>query len=343
MGGLTALDAIPDLMRQSAVPGLILGVWEDGAAPYLRGFGVRDTATGEPMTPDLYMRIGSLSKTFTTTAVLQLVDRGDLGLDDSIASHLADVPCGDAITIRQLAGMRSGLWDYSEEVIPLMPGQPGRQWTPEELLAIGYRNSPLFAPDAKFDYSNTNTVLLGVLVETVTGQSLKDFVHQHILAPQQLAATFVPSDATLPKPHAHGYTRTPDGTVDAATWNPSWGFGAGNMISAASDLARWARALATGALLSAATQGERMKFLPAPPEGDGTLYGLGLENQNGWIGHNGNIAGYQSYMYFLPSENKSIVMLANSNVDPVGVWKMFGHIVDDVSPNHGWPGLPKTT
>ena len=120
-------ETIPRAMQQASVPGAIVGVWQDGAAPFVRAFGVRDTASGEPMTTNLYMRIGSVTKTFVTTAILQLVDQGKLGLDDPISTYVPDVPNGDTITIRQLAAMRSGLYSYSNEVIPALADQPDRQ------------------------------------------------------------------------------------------------------------------------------------------------------------------------------------------------------------------------
>ncbi|WP_050066289.1 serine hydrolase [Rhodococcus sp. RD6.2] len=334
-------ETIPMAMERASVPGAIVGVWQDGAAPYVEAFGVRDTSTGEVMSTDLSMRVGSVTKTFTTTAVLQLVDQGRVGLDDSIDVYVPGVPNGDTITIRQLAAMRSGLPDYGEVVIPLLPSQPQRQWTPRELLEIGFSTPPLFPPGTAFDYSNTNTVLLGLVVEKATGRPLADYIADHITGPEALDHTSVGDTAAFPAPHARGYTRTSDGeTVDATDWNPSWGYGAGDMISTLDDLSVWARVLADGTLLTPVTQHEREEFQPAPSEGSGSLYGLGVEYQNGWIGHNGNIAGYQAYAYRLPSEGKTMVVLVNSNVDPLGVWNLVTEIVSVVSPDHPWPGPP---
>ena len=105
-----------------------------------------------------------------------------------------------------------------------------------------------------------------------------------------------PADAEFPSPHAQGYFKLPDGTVvDATDWNPSWGWASGSMISTLDDMRVWARDLAIGKLLSPAMKRERDQFLPAPAEGEGALYGLAIENQNGWIGHNGNIMSYMAY------------------------------------------------
>jgi D-alanyl-D-alanine carboxypeptidase len=180
-------ETIPRGMQQASIPGAIVGVWQDGAAPYVRAFGVRDTASGEPMATNLYMRIGSLTKTFTVTAVLQLVDQGKLGLDDPIGKYVLGVPDGGAITIRQLAAMRSGLYNYTDEVTPTLASAPQRQWRPEELLAISFRHPPRFPAGTEFDYSNTNTVLLGLVVEKVSGQSLNTYIDERIARAENLA------------------------------------------------------------------------------------------------------------------------------------------------------------
>src|SRR5262245_38485727 len=176
-----ALNAtIPAAMQKASVPGAIVGIWQDGRAPYVRTFGVRDVATREPMAIDLSMRIGSTSKSFTVTAILLLADQGKLGLDDPIDRYVTGVPSGDQITLRQLAAMRSGLYNYCDDTNQNLPQQPSRQWAPRELLEVALRHPLLFPPGSAFDYSNTNTVLLGMEVEKVSGQLLASFIEQNI-------------------------------------------------------------------------------------------------------------------------------------------------------------------
>jgi D-alanyl-D-alanine carboxypeptidase len=338
-----ALDkAIPAAMQRAAIPGAIVGIWQDGREPYVRAFGVRNAATRQPMTPDLYMRIGSNTKAFTVTSVLKLADQGKLGLDDPIDRYVTGVPGGDRITLRQLAAMRSGLYDYTDDTNPKLPQQPSRQWLPRELLEIAFRQPLQFPPGSDFDYSNTNTVLLGVVVEKVSGQSLASFIEQNILKPEGLTRTVFPAAAEFPSPHAQGYFKLPDGKiVDATDWNPSWGWASGNMISTLDDMRVWTRDLALGKLISPAMKRERDQFLPAPPEGEGALYGLAIENQNGWIGHNGNIMSYMAYPYYLPAQQITMVVLLNSGVDVPGSWIMMQDITRIISPDHLWPNLPK--
>jgi D-alanyl-D-alanine carboxypeptidase len=331
--------AIPPAMR--SIPGVIVGVWQDGQPDYIRAFGVQDTATGKPMTPDLFMRIGSNTKAFTTTAILQLVDQGRIGLDDPIATYVPGVPNGDRITIRQLGSMRSGLFDYSTVTIPTWPDDPQHQWTSQELLAIGFSQPPIFAPDARFDYNNTNTVLLGVVVETVTGQSIRDYIHEHILAPQGLTHTSFPIGAEFPAPHARGYWRTPQGEIaDTSDWNTSWGDAAGQMVSTLDDLRSWAHTLATGTLLTPETQQQRERFLPAEDEGEGVVYGLGMTDNNGWRGHDGNILGYTAYPFYLPAQQMTLVVLFNGSIDVLDGNALMQAITRVIAPNHVWPNPP---
>ena len=332
---------ISTVLPQVSIPGVMVGVWQDGQPTYRQAFGVQDPATGELMTPDLYMRIGSNTKSFTTTAILQLVDQGRIGLDDPIDRYVPGVPNGDRVTIRQLGMMRSGLPDYTEEIIAHWADQPQRQWTAEELLAVAFRQPPRFDPGTAFDYCNSNTVLLGVMTEQVTGQPLRDYIHENILKTERLTHTSFPVGAEFPEPHPHGYWRTPEGEiVDTTGWNTSWGGAAGQMISTLDDLGIWARDLATGTLLTPATQQEREQYLPAPDEGEGVVYGFGMSDNNGWRGHDGNVLGYIAYPFYLSTQQMTLVVLLNSSVDVLDSVALMQAITQVVSPANVWPKPP---
>lgn len=163
--------AIKQVLAEAKIPGVIVSVSAPGKGDYVRSFGVADKATGAPMTPNLNMRIGSVTKTFTVTALLELVDEGKVGLDDPIGKYVDGVPNGDRITLRELAGMRSGLFNYSadEGFYKAFTSNPDRLFTPQELLAYSFEHPVLFEPNAKFYYCNTNLILLGLVVEKVSG------------------------------------------------------------------------------------------------------------------------------------------------------------------------------
>ncbi|OIJ66430.1 serine hydrolase domain-containing protein [Streptomyces mangrovisoli] len=308
--------AIADVQQQAGIPGLVVGLWMPGKGNYLSTTGVQNTATGKPMSPDLFMRIGSETKTFTVTALLQLVDEHRVRLDDPISRYVSGVPDGRHITLRQLAEMRSGLFPYTSDpdFVHDLLSDPQRQFTPREVLAYGFKHANTFAPGAQFEYSNTNLVLLGLVVEKAGGARVADFVQRHVLRPAGLGHTLFPRAAEFPEPHAHGYTnQTLSGAVEDSTdWNPSWAWSAGAMISNLDDLHRWARVVATGTLISPEAQRQRLKFLPTGHPG--TSYGLGIFDSGGWIGHNGSIPGYESVTVYLPSKKATLVVLLNTDV-----------------------------
>ncbi|WP_327090183.1 beta-lactamase family protein [Nonomuraea sp. NBC_01738] len=340
-------SVIRQTLRETGVPGVIVGLSAPGKGSYVRAFGVADKATGAAMKPDLFMRIGSETKTFTVTALLQLVDQGKAGLDDPIGRYIDGVPNGDRITLRQLAGMRSGLFNYSEDpgFFKALTGDPDRPFTPEELLAFAFKHPPMFAPGAEFYYSNTNLILLGLVVEKLGELPLDEFISRHILKPEHLDRTVFPTDAAFPAPHAHGYTnQTASGDVEDSTdWNPSWGWAAGAMISDLDDLRTWARVLATGALLTPETQAQRLTMQPALGTSMKMAYGLGIFNIEGWIGHNGSLPGYGSLTIYLPESQATLVVLLNTDIAYQGQEPstVFGRAITEVvTPDHVYD-LPK--
>ncbi|MEU3293820.1 serine hydrolase domain-containing protein [Streptomyces longwoodensis] len=338
-------DAVQQVMKEANVPGVSVGVWTPDKGEYVKSFGVADKNTGRPMTPDLYLRIGSETKTFTVTALLQLVDQGKVGLDDTIGKYIEGVPNGDKITLRQLAGMRSGLFNYSQDeaFFKALTSDPQRHFTPQELLDYAFKHPVLFPPGEKFYYCNTNLILLGLVVEKMSGQQLAGYIHDHVLEPAGLDHTSFPAGAEFPDPHAQGYTdQTANGQVeDTADWNPSWAWAAGAMISQLQDLRVWARTVATGQLpdgnrmISEATQKQRLATPPTSIPGAG--YGLGIFDVQGWIGHNGSLPGYESLTIYLPSAQATLVVMLNTDINYKGQEPstVFGDAITRIiSPSH---------
>ncbi|MGV4988347.1 serine hydrolase domain-containing protein [Streptomyces sp. NRAIS4] len=314
--------AVRKVMREANVPGVTVGIWTPGQPSYVRSFGVADKSTGRRMAPDMFMRIGSETKTFTVTALLQLVDQKKAGLDDPIGTYIDGVPNGDRITLRQLADMRSGLFNYSEDpgFFKALTSNPQRPFTPGQLLAYSFKHPVMFQPGQKFSYCNTNLILLGLVVEKQSGQRLGDYIKQHVLDPAGMTHTLFPTGNEFPTPHAQGYTRqTANGKeADAADWNPSWGWAAGAIISDLEDLHTWARTVATGQIpdgkrmVTTATQRQRL-ITPQTGSFKGAGYGLGIFDVRGWIGHNGSLPGYESLTVYLPSTRTTLVALLNTD------------------------------
>ena len=244
--------ALGDALAQAAAtsfgeisaPGAVMAV-ETPAGRWIATIGTQDMGTDGmtgtiPMTADLHQRIGSVTKTFTITALLQLVDQGLLSLDDPISDYVPGTPNPDA-TLGQLATMRSGIpsYTFNEEFQHILFTDPSHVWTPQQLVDLVSGQEPDFAPGTQTSYSNTNTVLLGMVIEKVTGQTLDQVITTGIIEPLGLTGTEFPTDATFAEPHAHGYTvqGQDDGVpADATDWNPSWGWAAGAMTSTLDDL-----------------------------------------------------------------------------------------------------------
>jgi D-alanyl-D-alanine carboxypeptidase len=332
--------AIERVIADAAIPGAIVGIWApDGE--YVRAFGVADTKTRAPMKTDFYSRIGSQTKTFTVTAMLLLAGEGKVALDDPIASYVDGVPRGAEITLRQLARMQSGLPNYTHNPVFVheLLSEPRREFTPAQLLGFAYSQPASFDPGAGFEYSNTNTVLLGLVVEKVSGRSLGTYVHDHITGPLSMDDTSFPVDNTFPKPHATGYTKqTLDGGETTGTdWNLSWAWASGAMISTLHDMRIWAPALASGQMLTRQMQQERLQFVDRDGEPAQDGYGLGLFSANGWIGHNGSLPGYQTVSVFLPDRQTAVVIFVNTDIAVDGAdpgTLLAAAVTKELTPDH---------
>ncbi|MFL5693913.1 MAG: serine hydrolase domain-containing protein [Ktedonobacteraceae bacterium] len=311
-------------MKEQRTPGAIIFVDDPGQGSWTTTLGTSDLATRMPMDVNSYMRIGSITKTLTGTVVLQLVDEGKLRLDDPVGKYQPEVPNGGNITIRELLNMTSGLFNYSEDqgFDQALLADPGKVWNPKDLVAIAFQHPPYFAPGQGLHYTNTNYILLGMLIEQITGMPVEKAFQQHIFTPLRMDGSSLPprTSAAIPDPHPHGYMYGTEGTgtgptIDVTGWNTSWGWTAGSAISTLHDLKIWAKALATGQLLSASTQKERLSWVPYKKVswiGHDTLaYGLGMADFGGFIGHNGGLPGFQSFMVYQPQKGATIVVLTN--------------------------------
>jgi D-alanyl-D-alanine carboxypeptidase len=202
-------------MQQLRIPGAIVFVNDRGQCSWTTGLGSGNLATREPMQVHNFMRIGSITKTFTATVIMQLVDQGKLRLDDTVGTYQTEVPNSKNITIRQLLNMTSGLFDYTDDLEfekQAWGTDPFKVWAPQELLAIAYKHPPDFPPDEGWHYNNTNYILLGLLIEQRTHLSVEQAFQRSLFEPLHMEQTSVPSltSATIPDPQNTGmYTAGP--------------------------------------------------------------------------------------------------------------------------------------
>ncbi|HWV23027.1 MAG TPA: serine hydrolase domain-containing protein [Thermomicrobiales bacterium] len=344
----TAMDA-------HRIPGAIVLIDSPETGTWSAALGAANIETGEPMTTDMYMRIASITKTFTSTMILQLVDQGALTLDDTLASLLpdqADLPNADTITVRHLLTMQSGLPDYvgTNEVLAasMDPAKVDEDYTAAELLEYIKGEPALFGPGEMGMYSNTNYLILGAIADEVTGSSWQELIQTGILDELGLAQTMIPGGPDIPTPSPRGYfyatepatpaaspeagviSATPvsatanPGPIDVTRINTSIPASAGAMISTVTDLLTWMTAIRDGALLSPELHEARMSFTDAADLAPDMKYGLGIVQVNGAIGHDGGIEGFRSSMFYVPDSETTIITLANvipaeDGSDPAGI------------------------
>jgi D-alanyl-D-alanine carboxypeptidase len=317
---LVKLQAAADkIIINYKTPGLAAYIAVEGEGELFITRGVSNLATNEPMSANNHFRIASITKTFTTEAVLILADEGEIDLNKSISSYLPEfnIPSGDQITVRMLGNMTSGLFSYTDDSTTMMQlyNSMGEQvFTPEELASAACKHPIQFTPGTKYDYCNSNAILLGLLIKKVTGKSVADVFTEKIFQPLGMTNTFWPSSRYLPYPYSHGYTAKSGSLIDVTNWNPSWGDAAGILISNLSDLKIWIKEIRERNLLSNSAKEERFKWVDQ--DGAGVMYyGFGLEKISGWIGHPGIIEGYNSQIFYHPDKKITFIISANSDDD----------------------------
>lgn len=354
-----ALKTIDPAALQSAVESAAKKLMIPGSVVLLRtpqGTFSATTGTTElgkadkPTTSD-HFRIASNTKTLTSALINLLAQDGKLRMTDPVSDYVAGVPNGGNITIAELLKMRSGLYNYTNapELAASLDAEPQKARTPQQMLDIAFRRPPNFAPNASYEYSNTNYALLGLVAEKVGGRPLAEQFRTRLLAPLGLAGTSLPgtSDVNLPAPYSHGYMY--GGTsyalvdkpypadlqaaarsgklkpVDYTHQNPSYATAAGGAISTAEDMATWIRSLVTGKVLDPAAQKQWLNSLQAedPAASDGQKYGYGITYQRfgpraAMYYHGGELPGFNSFIGHDPENDVTLVIWANLTLSPDG-------------------------
>ncbi|HEY5857144.1 MAG TPA: serine hydrolase domain-containing protein [Aldersonia sp.] len=338
---------IEQTMKDNVIPGAVVHIESPDQGTWTQAFGTGTIGEDAPVSVDDHFRIGSNTKTMTVTVILQLAQEGKLSLDDPVSKYVDGVPNGDQITIAQLAEMRSGLYSYTFDpgFDATLDNDPQKAWTPQELLDIAFSHPVDFAPGEQFEYSNTNTVLLGVIIEQLTGMSVAEAFQERIFDPVGLAQTSFPAntDSSIPDPHPNGYSfgsnvstietyalpqdeqqAALDGDLlpnDETNANPSWTFTAGAGISNVGDMATYVKELVSGGMLDPQMQQTRIDSIqptdPANPANAG--YGLGIARFGpDMLGHDGQIPGYSTFMGQDPKTGLVIVIGTNLATVPTG-------------------------
>lgn len=303
-------------------------VADQGQVVLQRGYGLADRAQHQPNTPDTRFHIGSLTKQFTAALVLRLVEQGQLRLAGTVADYLPNYPAaGRQLTLHQLLSHTSGLPDYTH--LPTAAATLAQPQTPTQLVAL-FASLPLeFAPVTQFHYSNSNYVLLGPILERVSGQPYARLVHRYLAQPAHLAATAYAPTWPTGASYAQGYAAD---YQDAPPISPTVAYAAGGLTASATDLYQWSQALDADRMLSPTSQ--QVLFTPGRAQ-----YAYGWSVFRTTIGadsvliqeHNGAINGFTSYLIRVPQRRQTIILLDNHSSPALpelrrGLLRLLAHL-----------------
>jgi D-alanyl-D-alanine carboxypeptidase len=314
--------------QDAGYPGEVLGVWQRGNGGFVGAAGVSSLQSNTPISTRDHFRIGSVTKTFTATVILQLAQRGELRLSDHIDRFLEGIPGGSRVTIKHLLNQTSGYPDLSNKLSNDVQAHPFRQWNVRKLVVGSLREQPrVCAPGACWHYSNVNYLTLGMIAAQASGERVRDLFQRGIFDRLGLHDTGLAPAKKIPAPRAHGYLfNAANVPQDVTGWNFSWSWTAGAVTSTLHDLRRYCPAMATGrGLIDRRMERKRLNFVDISQQVStpGAGYGLGvfaLPTAAGtFIGHDGAVPGYDTICLYSPQSKTTIVAFGTTSVelDPI--------------------------
>ena len=325
-----SIDAIAaDALAKTGVPSASIAIVQDGKIAYLQAYGDARLDPRTPARPGMRYSIGSISKQFTAAAVLLLQEQGKLSLDDKVGKFIPDLTRAHAVSVRQLLSHTSGYQDYwpQDYVMPLM-----LEPTTAEKIMDGWARKPLdFDPGSRWQYSNTNYVIAGVIVEKASGMPLLQFLRQQIFGPLNMKSVANIDQDTLAITDPVGYMRYALGPLrPAPKEGKGWLFAAGELAMPAEDLARWDISIMNQTLLQPSSY-RQFETEVVLDNGVGTQYGLGVdisaEAGHRVLRHSGEVSGFTAQNTVFPDDRAAIVVLTNQ--DAAGAAQQIAH---DIAP-----------
>jgi CubicO group peptidase (beta-lactamase class C family) len=347
-------------MSEAKTPGLSIEIsGPEGEYSKAYGWG-RMGLTLESMQLADHVRIGSISKTLTATAILQQIELGNLSYSDTLDEFVTGIKYGNEITVRDLLDMESGVYEFESNSAfqAAVVLNPGMKWEPSDTVELLRKNEPEFKPGEYVHYNESNYVLLGLILEAVTGETAEETITNDVINPLGLTQTSLPAPTAaepqptkMPSPFAHGYNRYFLGIpTDTTGFNARIAWTMGGIVSTVGDLNGWGQALGTGALISPATFAERSQFCAAGawPYGGPTEfgYGLGLMQLGNWIGHDGSVPGFSSMTFYEPKTGAEITGVENLQSTGIAVFsnafvKIVQHLYPGSLETPEYPGSPE--
>ncbi|MGO8720767.1 MAG: serine hydrolase domain-containing protein [Acidobacteriaceae bacterium] len=308
------VDAIvQQVLEQTGVPSASVGIVTDGTIAYLKAYGKAELYPPVEATPQMRYSIGSISKQFTVTAILMLQQEGKLTLDDTVSKWLPDLTRANEVTLREILSHTSGYQDYYAEDYSLPPMKVPT--APDAILGKWGKKPLDFDPGTEWQYSNTNYVIAGKIVEMVSGMPLMKFLQQNIFSPLHMTRVMDSDMHELEPTDAHGYIRYALGPLRLAPQDgPGWVFGGGELAMPVRDLLLWDISLMDQSLLQPASYRQMFTSVKLK-NGEDTHYGLGEEilTRDGHliISHSGEVSGFTSENMVLPQDKVAVAVLTN--------------------------------
>jgi len=336
LGGIVDA-AVAAEMKAQGMPGMTVAVAKNGVILYAQGYGYANLSTHQPMPADAVMQIGSITKQFTATAILQLQDAGLIDIDRTVVSYLPNYAFDPRITLRMLLNQTSGLQDYLN-----MPSlqQYGATGAPESIPLNAIVAAPLlFDPGSAFNYSNSNYYILGSVIEAVSSQTYADYMAARVFPPAGLNDTSYLRPPVSASPYAQGSTGPVAGNIP----DPSAYFSAGQLWSNVQDLASWDAALLNGKVIPLTSFNSMLTPAPVPnfQQGGSSSYGMGwivgpTVSGHSFIWHNGQTASYTAFNGLLTDDGFSVTVLTNYPVNEATPLLNFGqNLIKEICNAHG--------
>jgi CubicO group peptidase (beta-lactamase class C family) len=334
-------QVVVDTMAEEGLKAVILGVTVEGED--LGTMAIGESMAGVPATTDMRFRIGAVSIAYMGSILMQLVDGGDVSLDDPVGKWLPQLPNADSVTLRMLINCTSGYPDYVgyEPFEEAFYGDVFRTWLPRELIETAFEQPVKFGPGEGWSYAHTNFVILGLALQQATGQPFSELMRDRILRPLGLEDTANPDTPEIMGPVLHAYTSERGRYEESTFWNPSWTLAQGAvMTSNLRDTLTSARSIGRGARLSGASFSEMLApdtagFAHWTPE---TYYGLGVVVNKGWIAQNPIFHGFAGVMAYLPDRDMAIVVFSTkteeSDPDVNSSALLFKRLTQILAPDH---------
>jgi len=325
---VTALDSAARAhVEHPMVAGISVAVVRGRDTLLMKGYGLADMEWSVPTPADASAsyEIGSVTKQFTATAILQLVEQGKLDLDEDFTKYLPDYDShGHRIPLRRLLDHTSGIRGYTE--MPVF-GELAMKKLPRDSLVSLVESEPLdFEPGTAQIYNNSAFFLLGLIIEKVSGESYEDYIGKHVFGPAGMTSSYYCSESKVHERKAHGYDGGPNGLVLKGYLDHTWPFAAGSLCSTAGDLVRWNQSLHGGRILTPASYTAMTTPMPLI-DGTALSYGMGIgvgrRGADRRISHGGGINGYVSDLQYFPDQDLTIVVLQNST-GPQGAGALGG-------------------